>query len=399
MINPTSTAAIPRPSATGPIWALGFRPFFLLAGLAAVLLLGHWETLLNLTDFAPPSYYGPIGWHSHEMLFGFTTAVIAGFLLTAVRNWTGMTTLNGRWLAYLALLWLAARIAPFVPYMPDMFIGFLDLLFLPLLALAIHRPILQAHSRGNYWIAPLLLMMFVANGLVHLNQLVITLNTQGIGIRWMLNSIILLLLIISGRILPFFTERAIPGARPQTDRRLERLCIGGWGLLMFVEIFAQDGLAAGLLSLILAALCGTRLWKWQHRQLWNIPMLWILYLGHGWIIIGLLLKGAAAGGWISPNLAIHALTLGVVGTFTLGMMSRVTLGHTGRPIEADRLTVFSFGLISLAALLRVLAPALAPAHYNLWIAISGLCWVLAFSLFLVVYAPMLWAPRTDGRPG
>lgn len=377
--------------------ALGFRPFFLAAGGSAALLMGIWLAMLN--GWLPAvHYYGATNWHAHEMLFGYAAAVIAGFLLTAVRNWTGLDTLTGPGLGALALVWLAARIAPFLP-VPGVVVALLDLAFFPALAASLFRPLWGGANRVNRYFLALMAAMWLATLLVHLQALGMTVGTAGRGDRLMLDMVLLTLLLVAGRIMPFFTERGLRGARPVTRPAVEKLTFVLAPLAATANLISPWSIASGGLTLALAIVQAVRLAGWHDQRAWGEPILAVLYAGYSWLVVGLALDGLAGFGLLPPFSSLHALTTGAVGVFTLGMMARVTLGHTGREMRAEPLTKLAFVLVNLAALSRVLAPLLMPAAYTGWLYASGLLWTLAFILFLWVHAPMLIAPRADGRPG
>ncbi|MGD8590612.1 MAG: NnrS family protein [Chromatiales bacterium] len=376
---------------------MGFRPFFAAAVLAAVLLMGLWLGIWSGWLVAP-GYYGPVGWHAHEMLFGYSGAVIAGFLLTAVRNWTGLPTPTGTNLALLTLVWLTGRILPFIPGIPAWPLTLIDLSFLPLLSLAIYRPLMRAANRLNRVFLPLLAAMALANLLVHLHSLDL-LHTAGKGSDLMLNLILILLILISGRVMPFFTEKAIAGAAPRLHKRREQWVFGliiAWSLadLLFPNTWLLSLLASGV-----AMAQAWRLYDWHHPKVWRLPILWVLYSGLIWIIIGFVLKVLSIHGLYSPTLALHALTAGAIGIMTLGMMARVALGHTGRDLKPPYPVEVSFILINVAVILRVFAAAVAPGFYTLWIQLSGMLWIFCFCLFAFYYLPFLCKSRIDGRPG
>lgn len=379
------------------VFALGFRPFFLLAGLAAALLLPVWGIGFASGHLVSP-YYGGFAWHAHEMLFGFAVAVIAGFLLTAVRNWTGIDTLRGTPLAALAALWLAGRVLPFVPGLPPLLLAVVDLAFLPALMLALAVPLLRSGQRHNLALLLVLAGLWAANLAMHLSAL-----GTGAAALWPANAAVLLIVVlmavIGGRVLPFFTERAVPGARTRRHPVLEgSALISLVGLLALAVFWPQPGATAAL-ALLAAALHGLRLAGWFDARVRHIPILWVLHLGYAWIVVGLALYGLAALGLLAPSLAVHAFTAGAIGVLTLGMMARVALGHTGRPMQAAPATVWAFVLINLAAFARVALPLFAPGGYAAWIATSSLLWTAAFALFLWVYVPILLRPRVDGQPG
>lgn len=380
------------------MFALGFRPFFLLAGLYAVLMMALW--LYSFVGGRPiESYYGVYGWHPHGMLFGYTVAVIAGFLLTAVRNWTGLQTLAGPPLAALAGLWLVARILPFFPgTVPGPLIAGVDLAFLPLLALVLAVPLWRGGQRHNLIFVPLLLALAAGDLLIHLQRLGYTSVTEARGNALVIDLVILLIAILGGRVIPFFTERAV-GITTRHWPWIERIAVGALIVLALSDTFYPLPVLLGVVAALGCAAHLIRVAGWYGRAVWSQPLLWVLHVGYLWVGIGLGLKAAAAAHWIPPVLAWHAFTAGAIGTLTLGMMSRVALGHTGRTLEPTGVMALAFGLIGLAALTRVLVPIAAPQHYLLWITLSGSLWALAFAAFVAVYAPLLVRPRIDGRPG
>ena len=384
-----------------PILALGFRPFFLAAGLSAVLTLLVWLAMLH-GAIAMDGYYAGTTWHAHELLFGYGTAVIAGFLLTAVRNWTGMATATGAELGALVLLWALGRVAPLLP-LPGMLVAALDLSFPALLALSLYKPLWQGPNPANRVFLALLGGMCLAALLVHIQALGLTARTALAGDRLMLGLILMTLLVVAGRVMPFFTRTAIPGTAPSSKAWVERLTFGLALLWVAADSSTQIGLPvavpAALFALSLALVQGMRLAGWHDRRVWGIPLLAVLYSGYLWLILGLILNALAHLGLLQPFPALHALTIGTIGVFTLGMMARVTLGHTGRAMVASRLTVMAFAALNLAALVRVFAPLAWPSAYRYWLTGSGSLWLLAFGLFLWVYAPLLVSPRADGRPG
>ena len=391
----------PKPSlpTTGPaIFALGFRPFFAAAGLSGLILLGIWLLAWGgAMDLSP--YYGVIGWHSHEMLFGYSTAVIAGFLLTAVRNWTGINTPTGKPLILLSLLWLAGRIAPFASgLLPDPVIAAVDLAFLPALAMAIRRPLWQGQQRINRIFVPLLLTMALANLLVHLQSLGLA-DTAARGTDTMLYLIVLLVIIVSGRILPFFTRAVVPGYTPQSLPWVESATLIFMAGLILTQLIYPAPWLTGPLAAAAAVTQIVRILGWHHRSVWSLPILWILYSAYFWVIAGFVMLALSSTDLLAMSLAKHALTVGGVGLMTFGMMARVSLGHTGRPIEPARLIVLAFVLLNLAAALRVLGPLVLPQYYPLWIQLSGGLWMLCFLAFSIVYLPILFRARIDGKAG
>lgn len=392
-----SEISLSLPAKRSSLLALGFRPFFLAAATLALLAMVIW--LLRLWGLLPgDTYLGGTAWHAHEMLFGYVGAVIAGFLLTAARNWTGIDTPTGSRLGALALLWLAGRIGPMLP-LPPASIAILDLAFFPALALALIPPLWQGKNKTNRVFLALLAAMTLANLLVHGQALGLLANSASRGSRLMLDLTLLILLIVAGRIMPFFTQSALPGSKPLTWPWVEGATFAVATVMALVNLLTPVPAFAAAPILGLALLQAIRLVGWHDRRAWRNPMLAVLYAGYLWMIAGLTLDGLSVIGLLPHFPALHALTTGAIGVFTLGMVTRVTLGHTGRNMQASNATLVAFLVINIAALTRVVPGLLWPSQYPLWLALSGGLWILAYGIFLWVYGPMLISPRVDGRPG
>jgi uncharacterized protein involved in response to NO len=382
------------------VFALGFRPFFLAAGVAAIGLVGLW-----IADYAGaislPTYYGAVSWHGHEMVFGYTAAVVAGFLLTAVRNWTSVQTLRGGALAALLALWLAGRLAPLLPgVLPGWFVAVVDLAFLPILAASLAVPLLRRRQWRNLPFVPILLVLAAANALVHLDVLGVAPGRANSGLYLGVDLIVLLIAIIGGRVIPFFTERALPGAKPRVWMPVEWACIGSVVTVAALGLLPGAPILTVIVATVAAAAHALRLWGWSDRRLWSVPLLWILHAGYGWLVVGFALEALSAAGIVRPQLALHAYTAGAIGALTLGMMARVSLGHTGRLLGAAPPMVAAFALVNVAAVLRVFAAwGLPDEWYVAAIVASGIAWAAAFALFVGAYAPILTRPRSDGLEG
>jgi uncharacterized protein involved in response to NO len=347
---------------------------------------------------AAGAYYGTVGWHSHEMLFGYAAAVIAGFLLTAVRNWTGIDTPSGMPLAALTLLWLAGRVGALLP-LPGSAIAAVDLAFLPAVAIALYPALLRGKNRVNLLFLPLLGGMAIANALVHVEALGLTSDTAGRGTLAMLDLVLLLVLVVSGRVIAFFTERGVAGSTPRNREWLEQVGFAAAIALAVADAAGAPPPVIGTLCAALAVQTTARAAGWHDRRVWRNPILWVLHAAVLWLALGFAMRAAASFGLVAPNVALHALTVGAIGVLTLGMMSRVTLGHTGRDMRAPRTMTVAFVLLNLAAFARGIAPALWPERYLVLVHSAAGLWILAFLLFLVAHAAMLWQPRVDGRPG
>ncbi len=386
-----------KPTSSFALFNLGFRPFFLLAGWSAVVLMSLWA-LMYTNTLHLNNYYGFIDWHSHEMLFGYASAVIAGFLLTAVRNWTGVQTITKTPLAILALVWLLARILPFTP-VPGMLIALVDISFFLLLALAIAHPIIKAKQWHNIIMVVIISTFMLADILVQLQHLGITTGTLIPGNTLALNSILMIIQVLTGRVMPFFTRVVVPGIQVVERPLLEKILLYTLVLLGLADVFALNGLIIALLAAVMLVAHLMRVMPWFSKPVLNIPILWVLYAGYLWLIIGFAMKLLVGLDLVTNNLAIHAWTVGVIGITTYGMMARVSLGHTGREMVPPKFAVWGFYLLFIAALLRVFMPLIAMSQYVLWIEISITLWIVAFVFFSLAYTPILSAPRVDGQEG
>lgn len=390
------------PAHAGPVWfARGFRVFFLLAGIYAVVSLGTWIALFRGWAVLPTGFAPPF-WHAHEMLFGYAVAAAAGFLLTAVPNWTGTAPVQGWPLAGLAALWLAGRIAVWAaPWLPGAVVAAVDLAFLPVLAALMARALWPARKPKNFAFVGLLAVLFAAN----LHGYVPFLGgAQEQGLLLAVDVMALLIVIVGGRITPSFTAAAL---RPResapavaTYAWLERASILSVVAVVGFEAGGAPPWLLGAAALAAGAANTARLAGYRSRHTWTQPLLWSLHLGYAWVCLGLLLKGVSAfiPAW-PATAALHALTAGGIGTMTLAVMSRAALGHTGRPLTAPAPVAWAYGLVSAAAGVRVFVPIVAPALYVDGMVAAGVLWVAAFGLFVAVYAPILLRPRVDGQPG
>jgi uncharacterized protein involved in response to NO len=395
----------PRKAPSGfALFASGFRPFFLLAGAYGALALLAWLAHLDgYIQLGGPA--GAMAWHGHEMLFGFGTAVLGGFLLTAVPNWTGGSALHGGPLMLLALAWGAGRIALWAAAaIPASLTAVMDLVFLPSLALAVAPALVSAGNNRNLLFLIVPTALFGCNLAYHLDALGLVADAAFRGQIVALDLFALMIAIVGGRIVPAFTRNALGLAGDQSGiparPRIDAAAIVSVALVVLADAGGGTDPVIGALALAAAVLNAVRLAGWRTGRTLDKPILAVLHLGYGWLIAGLFAKGIAASwGVIPATTALHALGIGAVGTMTLAVMSRAALGHTGRPLVAAPLTIAAYLLVSAAALIRILVPPLMPELGPGAFAVSGLLWSLAFLCFLVVYAPILIRPRRDGQPG
>lgn len=382
------------------IFELGFRPFFLLAGLSALSLVLAWVGVyFGLPTYA--SYYGSAIWHGHEMIFGYTIAVIAGFLLTAVGNWTGQTMPKHRMLAALVVLWCLGRILPFfLDFLPTWLIAGVDIVFLPCVGLAIGIPIAKTKNRRNLFFIPVFALLSIANLLMHL-EVQAGLNGVGkIGERMALGIVFLIVGVIGGRVIPFFTQAGLKGFKASMTDGVNDLSIAAVAAFAILYgLLGEQSPVVGVAAFLTAGIHCVKYKGWYSHQIWSVPLVWVLHLSYGWFIVGLVLFGMESFIPLLGKPGMHALTVGLIGGITLGMMSRVSLGHTGRPLQIVPAIKIAFVLMNMAALTRVFLPLISPDLYQMAVSISGGFWCVAFLLFLLVYAPILIYPRLDGRPG
>lgn len=353
-----------------------------------------WETELNgLT---------PLGWHGHEMIFGYALAVIAGFLLTAVKNWTGVQTLHAYKLFLLFLLWVTARVLPFSGMaMPIEIMAVVDNLFIIILFLSTAIPVIRARLWRQLTILLILLFMLISNIVFYAGIITDNTELQSRGLYTGFYLIVTLIMILGGRVIPSFIRNAIKYPfRVKTWRWLDVLSVVLFLPFWLLDIFSHNTVFVAFLALILFILHSIRLIGWYTPEIWKIPLLWVLYLAYSFLVSGFLLKFAASFFSISTFLALHAFAYGGIGMISIGMMSRVATGHTGRNVQKPSALLFWVFIVLFAgAIIRIICPLIAPQHYVIWIAASQALWIISFSMFLYIFAPILMQPRIDGKYG
>ena len=379
----------------------GFRPFFFGGALWAVVALAVWLTVLAGAA-SLPSALDPLAWHRHEMLFGFVGAVVAGFLLTAIPNWTGRLPIAGAPLAALFGLWAAARLAVLVSVATGpAAAAALDVGFYIVLAVLAAREVLAARNR-NLPIVGLVLLFGLANALDHAAAAGMV-PDEGLGWRAGLALVVMMISLIGGRIIPSFTrnwltKRGVKQGLPGQPGRFDRATIAVTAIALLAWVAPGEWPVAGPLLAAAGVLQALRLARWSGFRAVADPLVLILHVGYCWVPVGLLLLGAAIlGAPVPRSAAIHALTAGAMATMILAVMTRATLGHTGRDLRASPATVLLYGLVTFGAFLRVTAP-LGFIDYRLGMEVSAVAWGGALLVFLIAYGPMLFAPRADGRP-
>jgi len=382
-----------RKLAAAPVFSLGFRPFFFAGALFALVAVAIWALWLYGRLPGAQPIGGMLSWHRHEMPFGFASAIIAGFLLTAVPNWTGRPGLSGWPLIGLLLVWLLARLAWLLPIPAPLLIA-LQTPFLPLLAWMLGRDLIAAGKRENY---PILLVVAFMAGCQALTLWGIATDDAGLqrhGVLAALWLVAALMTVIGGRVIPFFIQRglnrpATPAANPLPTK-----------ILLVSSLLAAVSFASGLndsprawlsvLFLLIGTLHLWRLWRWHDRGIWRVPLLWSLYLAYAWMLMAALAMALWHAGLMpQQSLATHALAVGGIGGLILAMIARVSLGHTGRLLQPSKTVVLGFVLLVVAGMCRVLLVLFSGAG----LALSALLWCAAFGLFLTRYTTILFKPR------
>ena len=385
---------------TTPLFALGFRPFFLAGALYAALAVPAWAAIYA-GHLRPSGILQARRWHAHEMLFGFFCAIVAGFLLTASQNWTGKPGVFGRRLQGLFLLWLLPRFGFLFPAVPYLLWALLDLLFIPALALSLFPYLGLSTQRRNQWFFVFFALLLLANLLFHLEGSGVATRYSTAALDLAINTALLIMALIGGRIIPLFSKNAIEGLVPFRSSLLEKGVFVSLVLYLTLDFFTDSPRLLSAAALPCFLLHAARFWGWQFWKTGRRPIVWILHAGYAWMILGFFLKMLVPILGLSPLVATHAFAAGGIGVLIFGMITRVALGHTGRPIEASRVIVFSYFAINFAALLRVFGvaiPALSPFVFEIML-VSAAFWSLAFFAYVVTYAPFLLRPRLDGKPG
>jgi len=394
-VQPTRDTHAPPAVPPFALWNLGFRPFYLAASLFAAVSVPLW--VAQYAGYVTFAYVRSPVWHGSEMLLGYALAVVAGFLFTAVRNWTGQPTPSGRALAALVALWLAGRVLVVTPY--ALTAAVVNAAFPLAVAIGIGVPLVRAGNKRNYFFIALLVVLGVASLMLHLSALSALPWPELPTLRVVLDLLLFIMVVMSGRVIPMFTNNGVPGTNARRDPLIEKVALAGVLLLGILDAVQAPDVIVIAVTAALALVHGIRLALWQPWRTLRTPLVWILHASYAWIVVHLALRALAAAGWVPEPIAIHALTIGGIGGLTLGMMTRTARGHTGRPLAADPPDVACYVLVMLSALLRVAGALALPQHYVATVVASGICWSAAFLVYFAAYAPYLARARLDGKPG
>jgi uncharacterized protein involved in response to NO len=383
----------PSPSAGPSLFALGFRPFYLLAAAFAAVSVPLWIAALAGLP-VPPRI--DMAWHMHEMVFGFAVAVVVGFLYTAGFNWTKLWTPRGGHLAAIAGVWVAGRAAMLAA--PPLPAALVDAVFLPLAAFPLYRVLKRSGNRRNMFLVGLLGMLALVNLLYHAAALGWLAMNPLRPIHAAIMLVVVMEVAIGGRVIPMFTANAVPGTRPVQNARRDKAAM----LLTVLAGAAWSGGAPAPIVAVLAVFAavgqGARLAGWQPQRTWRNPLLWILHLSYAWIPCGFALLAFAQYGVGTEGAALHLLTVGSLAGLVIGMITRTALGHTGRALKAGRGETLMFVLVQAAVLARFAAAVVPAARMPLLVLAAG-CWSAGFAAYLFKYLPYLTSPRADGREG
>ncbi|WP_417438656.1 NnrS family protein [Idiomarina sp.] len=387
-----------------PILRQAFRPLFLLgAGFSAIAML-LWGLALS-GKLSLPVYGNIMFWHSHEMIFGFVTAIVLGFLLTAVQNWTGLRAPHGNTLLILTVLWAAARLMLLLGCkLPWWLVAGVDVSLLPVAALLFGRMVLKVNQTRNLFFVPILLLLTVCNLLMHYGLHFGHYHIQVLGAYNAVFLVTLLMAIIGGRVLPMFTANGTQTPKVTPVVWLDRIALGSLWLIFAVHFLNLHTLLPNQIMVVLfgvsAVATGIRVARWKIWITWRVPLLWSLHLAYWFIPVGLALFALRYAGFdLTQSLALHALTAGAMGNMILSMIARVSLGHSGRPLQPKLIMTGAFLLVLIAALTRVFLMWLAPDLASQWLMFSAIAWTMAYGIYVVVYFKVLTTPRADGNPG
>ena len=376
-LSAAATASSNIPSPRGwPLLRLGFRPFYLGAATFGALAIPFWLALF-LGQVEVDLAVAPLLWHAHEMLFGFAVAVIVGFLLTAGKAWTGQATPRGAFLGALASLWLAARIAAVTgPY-----------------------ALVRARSHRNLPLAGILLLLSLANLSFHLAVIGAIATPPMHALHAALALIVMIECVITGRVIPAFTNNVTPGLKLAARPALERATLAVTALALLAWVVAVPAGLTAIFFGLAAAVHLRRQGSWRPWVTRGRPILWILHAAYLWLPVGFALLALAQFGWISASAGVHALAVGTTAGLIIGMVTRTARGHTGRPLQAFKAEVLAYLLVLAAAVLRVVLPLLAPQWFVQSLVAAALAWSAAFAIYLVIYTPWLVTTRLDGKDG
>ena len=383
------------------LFNLGFRIFFLLAGICAIGAMAMWSAVFHFNMSLSFDLLSSSQWHAHEMIYGYSLAVIAGFLLTAVKNWTGVQSATGKSLAVIASLWVLARLSFMFGESYLLQAAAFDILFSMSLLIAFAYPVLKARHCNQSIILVILILFVTFNGLFYLGTFGIIKSGIYLGLYGGLYVVVGLVLVMGRRVIPFFIERGVGYKVTLFNSKLIDISIVSFlCLYILFELFVSAPASSAACALVIFITSSIRLVGWYTKGIWSKSMLWSIYIASWFISLGFLLMACSYFFDVSKFLGIHAFSVGGIGLVTMGMMARVALGHTGRDVsQPPKVVGYALAILLLAAFIRVVLPLIDPLNYTVWIGMSQILWIVAFVIFTVVYLPILSKPRIDNQPG
>jgi len=380
----------------------GFRVFFLAAGMFAVISMVVWMLVYSLGSGPEIYQLTSLGWHAHEMVYGYALAVISGFLLTATTNWTNRKTLTGMMLGITTLFWIIARVSPFINSEHNIKIMFVsETLFFLMLLIGIAKPVIQSRQWQQFPVLLPVILLFLSDIVFYAGQMQLVDNGIHVGLYAGFYLILMLIFVMGRRVIPFFIEKGVEeGFSAKNYLWLDRAIIPIFFIYAVLEISKFSSLMLTVFALVLFILNVIRLAGWYTSGIWKKPLLWVLFLAYLFITLGFGLRFLGYFVTISDFLVLHAYAVGGISMITIGMMSRVALGHTGRNVfEPPAILNWIFALLLVSFFFRVVLPLFSVSNYSNWIFLSQIFWLGAYSLFVIKHAIMFIKPRADGRPG
>ena len=378
-----------------PLFALGFRPFYLLAAFWSVVAILEWMMELSGSGIRGVGSMPGIQWHAHEMIFGFAGTVIAGFALTAVRSWTGLDTPKGLSLMMLTILWIVGRLGPLL----NSYMAIFDVLFLPTIAIAVGKLILQRNMMRNLFLPFILSLLGLLNGLFYMSVYGFMNVDANFALIVALFLIVMIEIMIGGRVIPSFTANAILGLRQFRNKSYAAVVLVLSASSFVLWIFFPTSLFTAIVCILTGALQLALLLGWKPLAARSKPILWILHAAYFWIPLGFIFLGFSSLGLLSIYIPLHAFGIGATGGLIIGMITRTAMGHTGRLLKAESIEVICYVLVQATAVVWILAHLMGGVWFHSTIELASICWCLAFILYIYKYFPWLSKPRLDGQPG
>jgi len=379
-----------------------YRPFFILAAISSLFYMTIWT--LFYTFKLPLNFenISPTMWHAHEMLFGYTMAVVAGFLLTVEKYWLGKNIDRKSILLTLVILWIATRVSIFltlITNIPYEIGAILDCLFMIVLTIRVAYPIISARAWDKMGLVAHIAIIAAANVVFYLGLSGVISNGQYLGVYSALYLVISIILLMGRRMIPIFIRNGLEFKfEPKNWRVIDILSLVFFVLFFIYDLFFTSPITVSIISGILAIIYSIRLFGWYSNKIWSKPLLWVLFVAYSWIAVGFTLKFLSLYFNIFGFLSLHSFTYGGIGIITMGFMSRVILGHTGRNVfEPPKILFWIFSILFAGAIVRVFFPLIDITRYQIWIGASQLLWILSFLIFAVVYLPMLFRPSIEKK--